>query len=73
MCLGLAKAHRLKPLAGAPLRQPVATFELETSHSWTHSALPLFVKEIVGKGFDLSLEFNGFIHCLLCVVVLVDL
>ncbi len=33
----------------------------------------LFVKERVDKGFDLSLELNRFIHCLLCVVVLVDL
>ena len=73
MCLGLAKAHRLKPLAGAPLRQALVAFELETSHSLPHSALPLFVKERVVKGFELSLELNRFIHCLLGVVVLVDL
>jgi len=48
-------------------------FESEASRSCPHSALTLFIKERVVKISDLSLEVNGFIHDLLCFIVLGDL
>ena len=73
MCLGWAKAHRSVLLEGVLQGQGAAVFESEASRSWPHSALTLFIKERVVKISDLSLELNGFIHDLLCFVVLGDL
>ena len=73
MCLGWAKAHRSVLLEGVLQGQGAAVFESEVSHSYPHSALTLFIKERVVKISDLSLEVNGFIHGLLCFVVLGDL
>lgn len=73
MCLGWAKAHRSVLLEGVLQGQGAAVFESEASRSCPHSALTLFIKERVVKISDLSLEVNGFIHDLLCLVVLGDL
>ena len=73
MCLGWAKAHRSVLLEGVLQGQGAAVFESEASRSCPHFALTLFIKERVVKISDLSLEVNGFIHGLLCFVVLGDL
>ena len=73
MCLGWAKAHRSVLLEGVLQGQGAAVFESEALRSYLHSGLTLFIKERVVKISDLSLEVNGFIHCLLCFVVLGDL